>query len=657
MARKPTLQHPADRTSRKDDPTRPWARAAGEPTVYNPEDWPAWMEKLGETTMTQEAFRKRMMIPTQLLKEGKIQVRGRFAIVSRVVGGRLVESERSNDGKEWRLKVGTRESTRHGVRDGWIVESRQVRDAGAFQRLSESNEWATAKILESWDSFSYDGDGFGGQGQVGPPNDEFIPLMGGPFSKNLYLYDYLDMQAKCFWMKNHHPLAKACITTLRNYTIGKGIDVLAKSPECQKLWDDFVKRTRYDRKLRDDVTTLIWGGETMDLKGKDSRGLARLTSMDTSTVWEVVTDPANIDDVLYYHQQYPTQWQLVYKSSDIPTEYIINDIPADQVIHLKENVTPGEKRGRSDLFPVLSDLKRYKDYKNAKVIKAQLEESYGLDIEVDGSQADVDAILANNQAMRVPRAGTARVHNKAVVYKYLQPTTSSTGGKDDTGELLRKDIAVGMGIAPEWIGETGAGSSRANSLVKEAPATRTIEDKQLKVEDMVRSAWDYVMQTDGAALPAEQVRKANLGGVKRHIAQRNWKGAIGELGKLATGGTVTEPLDKGMEVIFPEISKDDRSGKIVDVLKGQIAGFITHERASAMYAKEMAINNYDYDDEMKAAQAEADSGRGPEWQQDATTALAAKGAQGAGGAAGGAAGAPKDGSQAGGAGLRQGDGK
>lgn len=654
MPKKPTLQHPADRTSRADsDPSKPWVKAAGTPIDYNPEQWPDWMEKLGESQQTQEAFRKRMMIPRAALREGKIQVRGRFAIVGRVVNGRMVEAERSNNGQEWRLRVGTRESTVHGIKDGWTVEARGVSDSKAFERLAESTEWATAKILEAYDSFSYDGDGFGGPGLAGPPNDEFIPLLGGPFSKNLYLYDFLDMQAKCFWMKNHHPLAKACITTLRNYTIGKGIDVLAKSPECQKIWDAFVLRTRWDRKLRDDVTTLIWGGETMDLKGKDAQGLARLTSMDTSTVWEVVTDPANIDDVLYYHQQYPTQWQLVYKSSDIPTEYIINDIPADQVTHLKENVTPGEKRGRSDLFPVLSDLKRYKDFKNAKVVKAQLEESYGLDIEVDGGPADVQAILNDNAAMRVPRAGTARVHNKAVVYKYLQPTSSSTGGKDDTGELLRKDIAVGMGIAPEWIGETGAGSSRANSLVKEAPATRTIEDKQLKVEDMVRAAWDYVMSTDGAALPAVQVRKGSLGGVKRKLGQRDFKGAVGELGALVTGSTMTEPLDKGMEVIFPEISKEDRTGKILDVLKGQIAGFITHERAATMYAKEMAINNYDYDDEMKSAQAEQDSGMGPEWQADATTALASKGAA----PAGGGAGAPAPGSQAGGAALRQGDGK
>jgi hypothetical protein len=657
MPRKPklTLVHPADiKAAREANRNRPYAQETGTPIDYNPDGWPKEFGDMSEKTITQEEFRRRMMIPLKAFQEGKIQVRGRIAVVQRVHKGHMVEAERSNDGKAWRLKQSTSESTVHGLTDGFTVEVRHIRSQEQAKNLFASPEWATAKILESWDSFDFGGEWYG-DGYAGPPNNEYIPLLGGPFSKNLYLNDYLDMQAKCFWVKNHHPLGKAAITMLRNYTIGKGVDVLAASPECQKLWDAFVERCKYNAKLRDDVTTLIWGGETMTLKGRDAMKLAKITPVDPSTVWEIVTDPVDIDNVLYYHQQYPTQWQLVYKSSDIPTEYVINDIPAEQIIHIKENVTPGEKRGRSDLFPVLSWLKRYRDWTNAKSIKAQIEESYGLDITVDGSLADVQDIASQNTGTRIPKAGTVYVHNKQVERKYLQPTSSSNSSRDDLGELLRKDIAVGMGIAPEWLGETGQGSSRANSLVKEAPATRTIEDKQLKVEAMVREIYDYVIQVDGSmqGLPDTQVRKASLGTIKLALAQRDFKQAMTEIASMLTMKDVSEPLDKSMEVIFPEISKEDRTGKIVDVLKGEIAGFITHERASTMYAKEMAINNYDYDDEMKAKQAENDSGRGAEWQQDAIQASSVK----AGGGAGQPGGSPKSGSDQANAGLRQGDGK
>ena len=612
--------------------------------------WPDWMDQLGEPKITQEAFRARMMVNSKAFHEGKIKVRGTIAVVGRLVNGRLVESVQ--DGKRYSLQVGTKESDRpkDKGRSGWTVEMVRIPDNEAFKKLVESNEWRTAKILEAWDSFDYGGDWAGG-GQVGPPNDEFIPLLGGPFSKQLYLTDFLEMQAKCFWVKNHHPLGSAVIRTLRNYAIGKGVDVLFKAPECQHIWDAFVERTGYNAYLRDNVTTKIWGGETMDFKTRNEGG-ALLQDIDPSTVWEVVTDPANIKNVLYYHQQYPTQWQMTYKNDDPGSEYVINDIPADQVLHLKENCTPGEKRGRSLLFPVLSWLKMYRDYVKAKVAKAQIEESYAMDIEVDGSQQDVTTWAQANS--RVPRPGTAFVHNKQVQRKYLQPTSSSTGGKDDAGELLRKDIAVGTGIAPEWIGETGAGASRANSLVKEAPATRTIEDLQTGIEEMVQAHVKYVLQVDGKDLPAATTRKADLGSIKKALSKRDWGGVFNETKAALTNTQIQEPLDRGCEVIFPEISKEDRTGKIADILKGEVADYISHERAATMYAKEMAINNYDYDDEQQAIQADDDNALGPEWRTGATAAMG--GGKGQGDAAAGG-GKPEPGSQAGGADLRQGQGK
>lgn len=625
-----TLKHPSDVATKasKKGFTRTVASKVSD--TYNPEAWPSWMESLGESTITEADFRRRLSISKEALKSG--QVRGRFAILHRYDDGRLVEAAKV--GKQgWVLTHATQESAKHTVsKEGtqWVVEIKTISSMEAFKKMTESVEWATSKLLEAqgFDGFDLGNDGLpAGGGVAGPPNNEFIPLLGGPFSKQLYLTDYLDMQAKCFWVKNHHPLGKAIVRTLRNYVIGKGITLMFKNPQCQQSWDDFVERVDFHMLLRSDAETLIWGGEIMTQKLKVA-GRPSLAQIDPSTVWEVVTDPIDITNVLYYHQQYPTQWQMIYKANDKSTEYVINDIPADQVIHVKENVTPGEKRGRSDLYSVLSWLKRIRDFLNAKVTKAQIEESWALDMEVDGSQADVDRIAADNQVNRVPPAGAIRVHNKDVQYKYLQPTASSTSGKDDVAEQLLVVVAVGAGVSPEWVGAgAGAGATRATAIVKQSPANRNIEDKQRVLETYIRQVAKFVIETDmgNKNIHPQQTRPASVGKAKQLLMKRDWKNLMKEIGRLAILGNVDEETDDSFEVIFPEIATEDRSAKIGDIMKGEVARYIKHERAATMYAKEMNITQFDYDEEQKDIQAEKEAGVGPEW---ANKAMADQGGKG-----------------------------
>jgi hypothetical protein len=93
-------------------------------------------------------------------------------------------------------------------------------------------------------------------------------------------------------------------------------------------------------------------------------------SFDPSTIWEIVTDPENISDIAYYHQQYNTQYQLYATKQDPVSKYIINQLPPELIIHGKVNVTPYEKRGRSDLLAPLLYFKYYEDFMQAKLIRA-----------------------------------------------------------------------------------------------------------------------------------------------------------------------------------------------------------------------------------------------------------------------------------------------
>src|SRR5207302_11013104 len=93
--------------------------------------------------------------------------------------------------------------------------------------------------------------------------------------------------------------------------------------------------------------------------------------------------------------------------------YIIRQIPAGEILHTKINVTSGEKRGRSDLFPILGWLKRLKDFYTAETIRAQAAAAYVWDDLVKGGPADIAAhvgFLKNNP----PQAGEVFIHNEAI---------------------------------------------------------------------------------------------------------------------------------------------------------------------------------------------------------------------------------------------------
>lgn len=616
MSRKPKAQvkmlsHPSDKEA---EVRKPFHAKVQMQEAYDPDK-----EYKDSEIISAEKRLGLSRVNVEAARAGKISVRGTFAVINYYKDGQIAEAQPIADG--W--KAGFRNLRESDGRVGATetkmrLTLKRVPNTQAFLGLTESNEWLTSKIIEAagFDPFNY-GDNLSGQGIVGPPNNEFIPLMGGPFSKNLYMYDFLDMQAKCFWSKNHDPFAKAIITMKRAFVIGKGVKLMFKNADCQEAWDAFEKRSKFQNKLRDDVETLVWGGEiqTEKIKGKDGR--PSIKQNDPSTCWEVVTDPATPDDPIYFHYQYPTQWQLTYKAGDISSEYIINDVPADRVIFVKVNVTPGEKRGRSDLYPILSWMKRYRDYMNAKVVKAQMEESWALDISVDGNAADVEAIASANPINRIPPAGSTRVHNKDVEYNILQPSSSSTSGRDNVGDQIKTVIAIGGGIAPEWLGDSAAGSTKETARTKEGPAQVNIEDRQMVVENYIREVAEYVMAED-FTLPTMQVRPASLSKAKACLLRGDWKGLAQETIALSTGGVVEEPIDKSFEVMFPESQTEDRTAKIADIMSSERMGYISHQRAMSMVAKELGITDFDAPEEQQQIQAETDLGAGnPEWSDAA----------------------------------------
>jgi hypothetical protein len=340
---------------------------------------------------------------------------------------------------------------------------------------------------------------------------EFVPLLGGPFYKQLYLYDYLLMHARAFELKNHDALAAAAVKIMTRFVVGRGLSFHIKHDGARKVWEEFVRRNKLSEKVRTAAADLCWQGELMSRYYEPKRGYTTLRLLDASTCWEVVTDPEDVETVYYYHFQWPAPYQI-WVTGNIPvTEYIIQQIPPTNVQHLKINVSAQERRGRSDLLATMPWLKRFRDFYNGQTVKALLEANLVWKIKVKGDQADVDAFLSNPALTELPPPGGVWIENEAVDLTIESANmTSGARGSSGIGQQIAAVVATSLNLPNEYFNiEAGAGGARATALVRTDPAVKAIEDRQQLIREYFEEMYNRVQANALMAgrIPREAARE------------------------------------------------------------------------------------------------------------------------------------------------------
>ena len=422
------------------------------------------------------------------------------------------------------------------------------------------------------DSFDQDYEG-GGMGMYDANNyNEYIPIMGGPFYRQMYLTDMLSGHQKSFEAFNHNPLARRILNIIRQYSVARGFKVASKDNKAEDRWNAFAKKFDIVNKIRKGWITdyLIFGEFFLDT--------LKISSIDPSTIWEIITNPEDIDEVFYYYQSFPTAFQMftgfdvagVKGSAKVPSiEYILRQLPYDRVFHLKSNGASAEKRGRPQLYPILGWLKRFKDYWNAEMVKAWVQASYAYDITVKGSDSDISTIAASNDIKKVPAIGSSFVHNEAVTRQILQPISSGGAGKVYLSDELLAIISACVGVPKEFLNTTmSGGGSRATALVSSEPFTKVIEEVQADITCLLRELARICWVQDGDEYKDE------------------------------------------LEFIFPSLIKDTTKEMLGNISGAELNKYISHKRAATMVASELDITIYDYDEEMETIKEEQEMALG-----------------------------------------------
>lgn len=388
---------------------------------------------------------------------------------------------------------------------------------------------------------------------------EYTPIMGGPFYRQLYMFDHLRMIAVSFEAYHHNPYAHRIVNVFCELTHGRGFQLSSRDPEYLEQVEEVVRQLDLRRLVFEwRRERLIYGELLLDNR--------KWQSIDPSTVWDIITEPDDITKPLYYFQSYPTAYQTFtgYRVPGVqdsekaaPMKYIVRQLPFDQVLHFKSECVTNEKRGRSVLFPILGWLKRHRDTANAVAVRLQLEASFIFDDTIEGSEQDVLDHLTRFSGM--PVAGSVFAHT-AGVKRAAMPVMAqaATGAFREALQEFVCIMASSVGLPKEYMNITGRSGGRAGALVGVEPVNKVVERYQLEDAEVIHSVLKIELPRRGIVYDRRMI-----------------------------------------EVIFPSVTKDVTSEVIKNVQAAEAQGYISKRTAGKMAATELNIPSYDYDEEQK----------------------------------------------------------
>ncbi len=390
----------------------------------------------------------------------------------------------------------------------------------------------------------------GSGGRYYPISDIALPSLNSPYTKNATFVDYLDAHRKSWEAATFNPIAKRIVKIVPQFVLGRGVKGAIDSQPHQQAWDDFFKRNKMRPRMKQSLREIIIYGEIFWRFFATNAGLI-VRSIDPSTIWDIVTDDEDIENVKYYHQQY-VKFDLspLPGRMPIPSTLVIRQIPAEQVDHYKINCTSSEKRGRSELFPILGYLLRFKEFVNDRILLNKLRATFALDVAVEGGATEVNA--AEAQFSEPPGPAAVLVHNKGIEVEFKNASANANDAMTDADTIL-KVIAIGAGISENFLGVSRQ-QTRAGALINTEPDVKNFEDHQELVEEILMATADRVF----------------------------------EFAKLKP---------KQMEFTFPAIAQEDRSAKLKDIAFVEAMDYVTKKRAAVMAAREFQITDYDYEAE------------------------------------------------------------
>ena len=449
----------------------------------------------------------------------------------------------------------------HGYEKRLVIRESFRRKASSLKRLREDFFDAPMAADGAYGTF------------LSPTQREYV-AWGGPGAEQVSIGDRWDALAKSRYAYTHDPVIRHGCHILADFVLGRGVGLVAKHPAVQRVVDEFIDRVQLNDKLHPMAVALSRDGNLLVRKIPIGDGRLKIAGVHPATIWEIVTDAEDVNDVYAYAQRYQTRTQQITIGQDAAmSRYIERIIPADKILHAKVNASEWDIWGRSDIFPALGWAKRRRDYLDAAVQKEQAAASYQWHYKTQGGSADVSRIAAAIGGA-APIPGSSFVTNAAVDVEAVKPATTGGIAKEGgTYECLINEIAVAFGLSKDYFGAASR-NTRASALIATEPAAKRFEQRQGVISAFIEALMQDVV---------DEARNHGL---------------------IQPQDDEDDKIDESFRVVFPTIITADSDTRIKQLNGAVASGVIGHKRYAEEYSGELELDEYEYDAEMNAIKDE-----------------------------------------------------
>jgi hypothetical protein len=340
---------------------------------------------------------------------------------------------------------------------------------------------------------------------IDPDEDQWRPLTGDS-RRDLSPMTQRRMQDLAVYLWQANPIANRLIELPVAYLLADGVKLLAtgEDPDLRPIVQDWLDRmwwhptnnfpVRLPERLRE---LAVFGEQCWPAFVNPVDGAVRYGYLDPSLVETVVTDPDNSQQpigIVTYRNRKGQQKRLrvIVNGPEeelftARTRAIRETFTAGECHWFAVNKLASERRGRSDLLPVMDWCDAYEQYLFGEVDRAGLMRAFIWDITLAG--ATPEEVAQRAAKIGPPSPGQIRVHNDSETWQAVTPDLKAADGAEGA-RLFRNHILGGLTIPEHWFGGA-ADVNRATGDSMGEPAVKLMSMRQSYLGYMLEECGRY----------------------------------------------------------------------------------------------------------------------------------------------------------------------
>ncbi|GAB4159727.1 MAG: phage portal protein [Planctomycetaceae bacterium] len=334
----------------------------------------------------------------------------------------------------------------------------------------------------------------------------------GDTKSNVTESERIDVRTKARQLVADNPHARNILRLLDIYVVGPGLklshmvlDTQDDTPELVKradhLWRTFLNENRRHFSYREYARRTWRDGECFlrffsgtqwppTVRFVDPESIA--ATHDHPNSHGILTDPNDVETA------------IAYLRVDLANGELLEQIPANEMIHTRMGVDSNQKRGISIFASMLDSLTRFDQWMETELAARKLQASIVLWRRIQGSPSQASA-FADNVATGTTnhlsgtvrkerfRAGTILTTSQGTDLQFLQPDTNF-GDAVPLGRMLLLCTAAGAGLPEFMVTSDASNANFSSTMVAEGPAVKLFQSEQEFFSGEYERLWKLVMK-------------------------------------------------------------------------------------------------------------------------------------------------------------------